>query len=400
MIPAALTAAAQTAGPQPRPGGVIIDAARPGQVTVDGRVLINLASCDYLGFAHDQRITQAAHDALREWGLGMAATRVLSGTTAVHRELERQLAAWVGCDDAVLHGSCWAANAAVFGTLTTLAGQAGAHLVIYSDQLNHASIIDGIRAHRGSAATLRIYPHDAPGTLRHQLEQDHDRAGPMVAVIVTDGVFSMEGDQAPLTTLAQLAGQHSALLVVDDSHGTGVAGATGRGTAQAQNLLGAVDVITGTLGKALGGASGGFVAGPRNLMAALRAMSRPYIFSNNPPVLVAAAALAALDVLRTDRTPLQTLRARVTQLRDGITEQGLPSHPGQHPIVPIIIGDETATVQMSRTFHDHGLLATPLAFPIVPRGQARLRIQISAAHPAETIEKILHILRLTATTRR
>ncbi len=399
MIPAAIAAAAED-GPRAQPGGgIIVGASGPGQVTVNGRVLINLACCDYLGFAQDQRITQAAHDALRQWGLGTAATRALSGTTIVHRELERQLAAWVGCEDAVLHGSCWTANAAVFGALTTLAGQTGAQMMVYSDQLNHASIIDGIRTHRGSIA-LRTYRHEDLSTLHRQLEHDRDCPEPAVAVIVTDGVFSMEGDQAPLGPLIQLAGQYSALLVLDDSHGTGVTGDTGRGTAQAQNLLGAVDIVTGTLGKALGGASGGFAAGPAGLMAALRALSRPYIFSNNPPVLVAAAALAALDVLRTDHTPLQTLRERVAQLRDGINELGVHSHPGQHPIVPVIISDETATVQISRTFRDHGLLATPLAFPIVPRGQARLRIQVSAAHPPEAIEKVLDTLRLATPARR
>jgi glycine C-acetyltransferase len=396
MIPVPLaTAAAQT---EPRTSGVVAEAIAPGQVTVDGRGLVNLASCDYLGFAHDTRIVHAARQALAQWGLGTASTRALSGTTVVHRELESQLADWVGCQDAVLHGSCWAANAAIFGSLATLASTVEASLVIYSDTLNHASIIDALRTQRRSISALHTYQHDDLERLRSLLEQKplHDRH--VIGIIVTDGVFSMEGNQAPLAELVHLAQHFEVLLVVDDSHGTGVAGDTGRGTAQAQGLLGDIDVITGTLGKALGGASGGFVAGTDELMSALRAVSRPYTFSNNPPTLVAATTLAAIALLRAGEAPLPTLRDRVAQLRDGIEELGLATPPGQHPIIPIILGDEDQTQHLSHAFSKHGLLATPLTFPIVPRGGARLRLQVSAAHTPEAINRVLDTLRATTTT--
>jgi glycine C-acetyltransferase len=392
VIPAALdeaAAALTSAGAQARNVEPLIEATGPGELRIGGRTLINMASNDYLGFAHDPRILTAARSALDRWGLGSAAGRVLSGTTTLHRELERRLATWVGCDDAVLHGSCWTANAAIFGTLSGLAREGGTTLAVLSDRLNHASIIDGIRAQRPTISHLGLYAHDDLDDLHSKLSQ---LPNDVAKVIVTDGVFSMEGDQAPLVALHRLAHEFRALLIVDDSHGTGVVGTTGRGTPEAQGVLGNIDIITGTLGKALGGAIGGFVAGPCQLIAALRATSRPYIFSNNPPTPVIAGALAALDILEGDDQPLTSLRARVEQLRTGITRLRLKTYPSQHPIVPVLLGDEARARQTSEALASAGVFATALSYPIVPRGEARLRLQVSAAHSHAAIDHVLGAL--------
>lgn len=392
MIPSVLEKAAASLAPGPgiRAGEPTIEAVAPGEVRVGGRKMINMACCDYLGFARDPRVLDASRVALEEWGLGSAAGRVLSGTTMLHRELEQRLAAWVGCDDAVLHGSCWTANAAVFGALATLAQRAGTTMAVFSDRLNHASIIDATRAQRQTVSRLGLYDHgDDLDDLRDQLGGLEDGA---VKVIVTDGVFSMEGDEAPLEVLCKLAETFDALLVVDDSHATGVTGPTGRGTAEAKDLLGRIGIITGTLGKALGGAIGGFVAGPEPLMAALRTMSRPYTFSNNPPPVVVAGALAALDILQSGDEPLATLRARARRLRGGIARLGLTTHPGKHPIVPVIVGGEDHARVTSEALAAAGVFATALTFPIVPRGEARLRLQVSAAHSDEDIDHVLDSL--------
>ncbi|MGI5127937.1 aminotransferase class I/II-fold pyridoxal phosphate-dependent enzyme [Pseudonocardia sp. CA-107938] len=364
----------------------VVGAGRPGRVARGGRELVNMASCDYLGLARHPDVLRAAHAALDEWGLGAGAGRVLSGTTAMHRELEQRLAQWVGAQDAVLHPSCWTANAGVLGVVSGLARRDGRPLALFSDRLNHASIIDGIRAQR-AAVDLTLYDHDDDhAVLRRGLA-----AAPAdsTRVIITDGVFSMEGDQAALPLLTDLADEHEALLIVDDSHGTGVVGPQGRGTAEAQGVLGDVDVVTGTLGKALGGAIGGFVAGPHHLTNAVRALSRPYTFSNNPPPSVVAGALAALDVLAGPDSPLPVLRDRTRRLRAGIAELGLPTFPGEHPIVPIVVGDETAAATVSTTLIDAGIFAPALTYPIVPRGEARLRLQVSAAHDDADIDTAL-----------
>jgi glycine C-acetyltransferase len=210
--------------------------------------------------------------------------------------------------------------------------------------------------------------------------------------VITDGVFSMEGDQAPLPALVGLAERFEAMLVVDDSHGTGVVGATGRGTAEAQGVIGRVDVVTGTLGKALGGAIGGFVAGPRDLMSAVRTASRPYVFSNNPPVPVVAGALAAIGILETDACPLRTLAARVGHLRSGVERLGLTTYPGEHPIVPVLLGDDDRANAASAQLAEDGIYATALTYPIVPRGEARLRLQVSAAHSMAALDEVVDAL--------
>ncbi|MTD58916.1 aminotransferase class I/II-fold pyridoxal phosphate-dependent enzyme [Amycolatopsis pithecellobii] len=368
---------------------LVVESAGRGRVRLDSAELINMASCDYLGFARDPRVTGAAIAAIGEWGLGMAATRVLSGSTAPHRTLEHRLARWVGTGDSVLYGSCWTANAAVFEVLATLARQAGRTLAVFSDRLNHASIIDGISAQRKAVSELTRYDHDDHAVLVDALGRAPADA---LKIVVTDGVFSMEGDQAPLSRLVELTSAHDALLVVDDSHGIGVLGETGRGTAEAQGALGQIDIITGTLGKALGGASGGFVATTPDLVTTMRATARPFIFSNNPPTPVVAGALAALDILADDPRPLADLRARIGGLREGITRLGLPTVPGEHPIVPVLIGDDVAAHDAARHLRRHQVFATALSHPVVPRGEARLRLQVSVNHSPQDIAEVVEAL--------
>lgn len=388
MIPPSLNAALAAATPAVPP---LIDSAGPGAAYIDGQRFINLASCDYLGLARHPEVLEAATDALQTWGLGSAATRILSGGTRIHRQLEHRLANFVGGEDAVLHGSCWTANAAVFGTLGEMASRSDTTLAVFSDRLNHASLIDAIRTVRPRVSHLVTYDHDDTGIdrLREQLRADTSGG---CRVIVTDGVFSMEGDQAPLRSLVDLATEFEALLVVDDSHGTGVLGERGRGSFEAQDVFGEIDVITSTLGKALGGAVGGFVAGSRAFTTALRAVSRPYIFSNNPPYPVVAATLAALDVLERDTSLLMTMRSRIQQLRAGVQDLGLETLPGEHPIVPLMLGSEELAQSVSRQLLDTYIYATPMAFPVVPRGEARIRMQVSAAHSSLDIQDVIAAL--------
>lgn len=396
MIPPALAGAVDDTTPADPP---LVQGAGPGSVRIAGRRYVNLASCDYLGLARHPAVLAAAADTLNVWGLGSAATRVLSGSTDLHRQLEARLGQFVGADDTVLHGSCWSANAAVFCTLAELARRSGTPLAVFSDRLNHASLIDAIRTVRPQVSHLSTYDHHGTDTdtdavdgisrLRAQLEGHTDNAA---RVIVTDGVFSMEGDQAPLRRLVDLAREFEALLVVDDSHGIGVLGARGRGTAEVQQVLGEVDVITGTLGKALGGAIGGFVAAAAPFAAAVRSLSRPYVFSNNPPYPVVAAALAALDVLERDPHPLVALRRRIAQLREGTDMLRLRTLPGEHPIVPLILGEEGRAAAVSQTLRLRHIYATPITFPLVRRGEARIRMQVSAAHTPDDIEQVIRSL--------
>jgi glycine C-acetyltransferase len=363
----------------------------PGVARVNGRDMVNMACNDYLGLARDRRVLDAAHQALEEWGLGSAAGRVLSGNTRPHRALENQLAGWVGADDAALFSSCWTANAGVFELLARLAQGERRPLVVFSDRLNHASIIDAIRSQRRVISHLGTFDHhDAElSGLEHELET---QPADSIKVIVTDGVFSMEGDQAPLAKLSGVALRTEALLILDDSHATGVAGPSGRGTAEAQEHLGRVDIITGTLGKALGGAIGGFVASSEKLTEQLRGTARSFVFSNNPPNVVIAGTHQAIEILKTDPHPLRTLRSRVRQLRDGVARIGLQSHAGDHPIVPVLLGADDRAYAARDRLRAAGVFATALTFPIVPRGEARLRLQVSAAHTPEAIDRVLNAL--------
>ena len=369
---------------------VPLDGEQGGRVLVGGREEIMLASNNYLGLANHPVVKEAARRALDDWGFGMSSVRFICGTQPLHLELERRIAAFVGCEAAILHGSCFAANEAFFtGLLANDLGQpAGFEDVIYSDQYNHASIIDGVRLCRGVAKQVvsRVYRNRDASHLRQLLEEDRGK-GYRLKVIATDGVFSMEGHLAPLPALVSLAREFDALLLVDESHASGVIGPTGRGTPEELGVHGQIDVVTGTFGKALGGASGGFIAGRRELVEFLRQKSRPYTFSNTMPPPVVAGSLAAIDLIENNPELVTRLRENTVHFRTGVVGAGFTVLDGRHPIVPVMLGEASVAQQMSRELLAAGVYVKGLWYPVVPKGEARLRVQISAAHRPEDIDE-------------
>jgi len=374
---------------------VPIESEQDGVVRVDGREVVMLASNNYLGLSNHPKVKEAALRGLREYGYGLASVRFICGTQKIHLELEQKIAEFVGCEDAVLHSSCFAANEAFFaGLLANDFGLANYRDVIYSDQLNHASIIDGIRLCRIIARTTeaKVYPHRNVAQLREMLEAD-EKEGYRIKIIATDGVFSMEGDLAPLPELIALARRHNALLFVDDSHATGVLGPRGRGTAEALGVFGQVDVITGTFGKALGGACGGFIAGKRELIELLRQKSRPYTFSNTMPPAVVMGSIEALNILMSDTSLVERLHENTAYFRREIKNLGYTILEGTHPIVPIMLGEAALAMDMSVELLKEGVYIKGLWYPVVPKGEARLRAQISAAHTREHLDRALDAFR-------
>jgi len=371
---------------------VPLDGEQGGRVRVAGREEIMLASNNYLGLANHPRIKEAARRGLDEWGFGMSSVRFICGTQPIHLELERRIASFTGCESAILHGSCFAANEAFFtGLFANEFGQAaGFEDVIYSDQYNHASIIDGVRLCRGIARQVvsRVYRNRDVAHLRELLAEDHQK-GYRLKVIATDGVFSMEGHLAPLPELVALAREHDALLLVDESHASGVIGLTGRGTPEELGVHGRIDVITGTFGKALGGASGGFIAGRRELIEFLRQKSRPYTFSNTMPPAVVAGSLAAIELIEADPGVVGRLRENTARFRAGIVRAGFTIIEGMHPIVPVMLGEAAVAQVMSRELLAEGVYVKGLWYPVVPKGEARLRVQISAAHTTTDIDRAI-----------
>ncbi len=369
---------------------VPLDGEQGGRVRVGGREEIMLASNNYLGLANDPRVKAAARRGLDEWGFGMSSVRFICGTQPIHLELERRIADFVGREAAILHGSCFAANEAFFtGLLANDLGMTpGFEDVIYSDQYNHASIIDGVRLCRGIAKQVvsRVYRNRDAAHLRELLEADRDK-GYRLKVIATDGVFSMEGHLAPLPELVGLAREFGVLLFVDESHASGVIGRTGRGTPEELGVHGQIDVITGTFGKALGGASGGFIAGRRELIEFLRQKSRPYTFSNTMPPAVVAGSLAAIDLIETEPEIVTRLRENTAHFRAAIVRAGFTILPGHHPIVPVMLGEAALAQAMSRELLGAGVYVKGLWYPVVPKGEARLRVQISAAHTREDLDQ-------------
>jgi glycine C-acetyltransferase len=370
---------------------VPLESEQGGRVSVAGREVVMLASNNYVGLSNHPRIKEAAHRALDEWGYGLASVRFLCGTEPIHSELERRIARFVGCEAAILHSSCFAANEAFFSALISNDyGQEDYQDAIYSDQLNHASIIDGVRLCRAiSKQTVsRLYPNGDVGRLREILEEDRDK-NYRIKIIATDGVFSMEGHLAPLPALVELARAHGALLMVDESHATGVLGKTGRGTHEELGVFGEIDVITGTFGKALGGASGGFIAGRASLVEFLRQKSRPYTFSNTVPPPVVAGSIEAIDLLEKDPSIVTRLHENTDYFRREVVALGFKIIEGRHPIVPIMVGEAAIAQDMSRELLDEGVYIKGLWYPVVPRGEARLRAQISAAHTRNDLDRAL-----------
>jgi glycine C-acetyltransferase len=344
-------------------------------VRVGGRTVLNFCANNYLGLAGDPGLVEAAREGLRRWGLGLSSVRFICGTQAVHAELEAALSGFLRTEDTILYTSCFDANGGLFETLL------GEEDVVLSDALNHASIIDGIRLCR---AQRRRYAHLDLEDLERQLRET---ATARTRLIVTDGVFSMDGDVAPLAGICDLADRHGALVMVDDSHATGVLGATGRGTPEHCGVEGRVDVLTSTLGKALGGASGGFTTGRREVVALLRQRSRPYLFSNTLAPALVCAGLACLDRLARDPAPRERLAASTRWFRDAMTGAGFALRPGVHPIVPIMLGDARRAQRMAADLLEEGIYVVGFSYPVVPRDQARIRVQISAAHEAGHLER-------------
>jgi glycine C-acetyltransferase len=370
---------------------VPLESEQGGTVTVDHQNVVMLASNNYLGLANHPKVKEAAHRALDEWGYGMASVRFLCGTEPIHFDLERRIAEFVGCETSILHSSCFAANEAFFSALLANDfGQEGYQDAIYSDQLNHASIIDGIRLCRAIAkpTVSRPYRHNDLEHLKQMLLEDRDKNF-RIKIIVTDGVFSMEGELAHLPELVAIARENQALLVVDDSHSTGVMGKTGRGTPEEQNVLGEIDVITGTFGKALGGASGGFIAGRKELIEFLRQKSRPYTFSNTMPPSVVAGSIAAIELIENEPSIVNQLQENTAYFRREIVNLGFTIIEGNHPIVPVMLGEAAIAQDMSQELLKAGVYIKGLWYPVVPKGEARLRTQLSAAHTREDLDRAL-----------
>jgi len=344
-------------------------------VDVTGRgELLNLCANNYLGLANHPAIVEAAHEALDRWGYGMASVRFICGTQALHRELEERLSEFLGTDDTILYSSCFDANGGLFEALL------GEDDAVISDQLNHASIIDGIRLCK--ARRLR-YANGDMDELERRLEEAADTRHRLIA---TDGVFSMDGYLAQLDRICELAERHDALVMVDDSHAVGVVGPGGRGTPEHHGVVERVDILTGTLGKAIGGASGGYVSGRREIVELLRQRSRPYLFSNSVAPPVVAASVRALELIQTSAELRDRLRENTSRFRTRMTALGFDVLPGEHPIVPVMIGDEVTAAAFSGRLVDLGVYAVSFSFPVVPRGTARIRTQMSAAHSIEDLD--------------
>ncbi len=363
-----------------------LDSPQSSRVQMEGRgeVLI-LSSNNYLGLSDDPSVVQAGIDGLKRLGAGTASVRFICGTFAIHRELEAALAKFVGCPSSLSFVSAWNANEGLTGTIA----QEGDYIV--SDALNHASIIDSMRLAKAiGKCTTAVFKHGDMDDLRAKLAE---AKGFKRRMIWTDGIFSMEGAIAKLPDLLQIARDTNSVVAVDDSHATGVLGKTGRGTAEHFGVLGEVDIITSTLGKALGGAAGGFVAGAGALTDYLTQRSRPQLFSNALPPTVAASALAAVRLVEANPDRVETLRQNTTYFREQITEAGFKPIPGETPIVPIIVGETAAAIQMSDLLLGEGVFVTGFGFPVVPHGTARVRCQISAAHTREDLDEAVRAFR-------
>ncbi len=352
------------------PQGVRIRVAGGGEV-------LNFCANNYLGLANDPRVIESAKAALGRWGYGLSSVRFICGTQELHKQLEARLSDFLGAEDTLLYTSCFDANGGLFETLL------GPEDAVISDELNHASIIDGIRLCKARRLRFR---HGDMADLETRLKEAADAGGRLIA---TDGVFSMDGSVADLAGICNLADRYAAAVMIDDSHATGFFGPTGRGTPEYRGVAGRIDVITSTLGKALGGASGGFTSGRREIVELLRQRSRPYLFSNTLAPVIAATSIAVLDIL----TESTELRDRLTRnamtFRAGMIERGFDIPTGDHPIVPIMLGEATLATRMASMMLEEGIYVIGFSYPVVPKGTARIRVQISAAHTREDLEQCM-----------
>jgi glycine C-acetyltransferase len=353
---------------------IIASPQRASIVVAGGARVLNLCANNYLGLADDSRIIEAAKQALNQWGYGMASVRFICGTQDVHKQLERKISEFLGTADTILYPSCFDANGGLFETIL------GSKDTVISDELNHASIIDGIRLSR--AKRLRYKNRDM-ADLETQLKA---AAQARRRLIATDGVFSMDGYVAPLREICDLADRYDAMVMVDDSHAVGFVGPTGRGTPELHGVTDRVDIITGTLGKALGGASGGFTSGRAEIVDLLRQRSRPYLFSNSVPPAVVGASLKVLDVLASSDDLRARLRENTAWFRERMTGLGFDVLPGDHPIVPVMIGDAARAARLADLLLAKGVYVIGFSYPVVPVGKARIRTQVSAAHTTDDLE--------------
>ena len=348
----------------------------------DGREMINLCANNYLGLANHPAVLAAAQDALARYGYGVASVRFICGTQIVHRELEERLSAYLSMEDTILYSSCFDANGGLFETLLDEQD------AVISDALNHASIIDGIRLCK--ARRLRYANNDL-----NELEQAlKDSQSARVRMIATDGVFSMDGSIARLKEICDLADRYGALVMVDDSHATGFIGTRGRGSHELRGVIGRIDILTGTLGKALGGASGGYVAARKEIVGWLRQRSRPYLFSNSIAPPVAAATIRVLDLLEGSTDLRERLQTNTSYFREQMTGLGFNLIPGEHPIIPVMLGDAPLAVKLAERVQAQGVYVVAFAFPVVPLGKARIRTQMSAAHSREQLDRVIQAFRL------
>lgn len=339
--------------------------------------VLNMCANNYLGLAQHPAVRQAAHEALDTWGYGLASVRFICGTQALHKELEAALSDFLGTEDTILYGSCFDANGGLFETLL------GPEDAVISDELNHASIIDGVRLCK--AKRFR-YKNCDMADLEAQLIAA-DAAGARFKLIATDGIFSMDGYIAPLAKICDLAEKHGALVMVDDSHAVGFMGKQGRGTHEHCGVMGRVDIITGTLGKALGGASGGYTSARKEIIELLRQRSRPYLFSNTLAPVIAGASLEALRLLKESTDLRDKLEANTKRFRKKMTEAGFDITPGVHPIVPVMLGDAALAAKFAAAMLERGVYVVGFSYPVVPQGKARIRTQISAAHSTEDLDR-------------
>jgi glycine C-acetyltransferase len=344
----------------------------------DGPEVLNFCANNYLGLADHPALISAARDALEQWGFGMASVRFICGTQELHKQLEARLSEFLGTEDTILYSSCFDANGGLFETLLSDRD------AVISDELNHASIIDGVRLCK--ARRMRYRNRDM-ADLEAQLK---DAADARYRLIATDGVFSMDGYFAPLDEICDLAERYDALVMVDDSHAVGFVGDKGRGTPERFGVMDRIDIFTGTMGKALGGASGGYTSGRAEIVELLRQRSRPYLFSNSLAPAIAAATLAGLDLLDSSGDLLAALRANTELFRRRMTEAGFDLLPGEHPITPVMIGDAAKASRMADLLLDQGVYVIGFSYPVVPHGKARIRVQLSAAHSTDDVNRAVN----------
>ena len=351
----------------------VIETAQETEINVNGKKVLNFCANNYLGLANNSEIREAAMQAIREWGFGLGSVRFICGTQTIHKELEQSVSNFLNKDDTILYSSCYDANGGLFETILSEKD------AVFSDELNHASIIDGIRLSK--AQKYRFKNCDM-----NDLQEKLNNSDARVKLIVTDGVFSMDGTIAPLDEIVKLAKKYNALIMVDDCHATGFIGANGKGSAEHHGVLDQVDIISSTFGKALGGASGGFISASKHIVDTLRQKSRPYLFSNSLAPALVVACLKAIKIIKEDKSLLSTLHDNTSYFRKQITKIGYEVKGDSHPIVPIMIYDAKQAVVLSEMLLEKNIYVIPFSFPVVPKDQARIRVQLSSCHTRDQLD--------------